>query len=108
MHDSVQLSHLQIAEQKRNEEYQKKLQLKKEIEEQIQKELALKNELELKINEHQKKNQEIIDRIKSIDNGTGSRNTQRNTNNKSSKTPKNPRKHEAKTKTKTGKVENKK
>ena len=42
MHDSVQLSHLQMAEQKRNEEYQKKLQLKKEIEEEIQKELALK------------------------------------------------------------------
>ena len=55
MHDSVQLSHLQAAEQKRIEEYQKKLQLKKEIEEEIQKELALKNQLEERINQHQKK-----------------------------------------------------
>ena len=30
MHDSVQLSHLQMAEQKRNEEYQKKLFIEKE------------------------------------------------------------------------------
>lgn len=37
------------------EDYQKKLQLKKEIEEEIQKELALKNQLEEKINEQQKK-----------------------------------------------------
>ena len=42
----------------------KKLRLKKEIEEKIQKELTLKNELKLKISEHQKKNQEIIERIK--------------------------------------------
>ena len=79
MHDSVQLSHLQIAEQKRNEEYQKKLQLKREIEEQIQKELALKSELESKINQQQKKNQEIIDRIKNY-NDINSQNSQRNYN----------------------------
>jgi hypothetical protein len=87
MHDSVQLNHLQFAEQKRYEDYLKKLQLKKEIEEQIQKELALKSELDLKIDEHQKKNQEIINRIKSF-NDTGSKNSQRNYKFKSGKTPK--------------------
>ena len=76
MHDSVQLSHLQKAEQKRMEDYQKKLQLKKEIEEQIQKELALKNQLEGKINEQQKKNQEIMDRIKNY-NDTNSKGSQK-------------------------------
>lgn len=87
MHDFVQLSHLQIAEQKRNEEYQKKLKLKREIEEQIQKELALKNELELKINDQQKKNQEIIERLRNY-NESSANNSQRNFNNRNSKTPK--------------------
>ena len=87
MHDSVQLSHLQIAEQKRNEEFQKKLKLKREIEEQIQKELALKNELELKINEQQKKNQEIIERLRNY-NESSANNSQRNFKNRISKTPK--------------------
>ena len=84
MHDSVQLSHLQIEERKRNEEYQKKLKLKREIEEQIQKELALKSEIESRINQHQKNNQEIVDRIKNYNEA----NSQRNFNNKTSKTPK--------------------
>ena len=87
MHDSVQLNHLQFAEQKRYEDYLKKLQLKKEIEEQIQKELALKSELDLKIDEHQRKNQEIINRIKSFNN-TNSKNSQRNFKFRSGKTPK--------------------
>ena len=91
MHDSVQLNHLQIAEQKRNEEYQKKLKLKREIEEQIQKELALKNELELKINNQQKKNQEIIDRLKNYNDNTA-KNTQRNVPKRKATTPKNPKK----------------
>ncbi len=86
MHDSVQLDHLQVAEQKRYEDYLKKLQLKKEIEEEIQKELALKNELDLKINEHQKKNQAIVDRIKNYNDS----NTQRKIKSQKCKTPKNP------------------
>ena len=95
MHDSVQLSHLQVAEQKRMEEYQKKLLLKKEIEEEIQKELALKNQLEERINIHQKKNQEIVDRIKNF-HEINPKTSQRNFF-KKSKTPKNPKKiHSAK------------
>ena len=90
MHDSVQLNHLQMAEQKRMEDYEKKLQLKREIEEQIQKELALKNELEEKINEHQKKNEEIMNRIKDY-NEKSTISSQRNYYNKKSKTPKKAR-----------------
>ena len=90
MHDSVQLSHLQMAEIKRNEEYQKKLKLKKEIEEQIQKELTLKNEIESKINNQQKKNNEIMVRLKNY-NDNQSKNSERNFN-RISKTPKNPKK----------------
>ena len=77
MHDSVQLSHLQKAEEKRIEDYQKKLLLKQEIEEQIQKELALKSELEEKINEHQKKNKEIMSRLKEINDNTALKDTQK-------------------------------
>ena len=95
MHDTVQMNHLQAAEQKRYEDYLKKVQLKKEIEEQIQKELALKNELDLRINEHQKKNQEILDRIKSF-NDTNPKNSQRSYVSKNNKTPKNPKKSENK------------
>ena len=98
MHDSVQLSHLQMAEIKRNEEYQKKLKLKKEIEEQIQKELALKNEIESKINNQQKKNNEIMVRLKNY-NDNQSKNSERNLN-RISKTPKNPKKTHPKIETK--------
>ena len=95
MHDSVQLGHLQVAEQKRMEEYQKKLLLKREIEEEIQKELALKNQLEERINVHQKKNREIADRIKNF-HVINPKSSQRNFYRKS-KTPKNPKKiHSAK------------
>ena len=103
MHDSVQLSHLQMAEQKRNEEYQKKLKLKREIEEQIQKELALKNELDLKINSQQKRNQEIMDRIKNYNIDNSSKGSHRNSHYRISKTPKNPKKPTIKPK-----IENKK
>jgi hypothetical protein len=99
MHDSVQLSHLQIAEIKRNEEYQKKLKLKREIEEQIQKELALKNEIESKINNQQKKNHEIMERLKNY-NDNHSKHSERNLK-RISKTPKNPIKAHSK-------IENKK
>ena len=66
LHDMVQTERLTAAGQKKNEEYQKRLQLKKDIEEQIQKEMELKNKLEEKIHVHQKKNQEIVDKINDI------------------------------------------
>jgi hypothetical protein len=63
LHDMVQSDRRTAADLKKNEEYQKRLQLKKDIQEQINKELELKNELEEKIHVHQKQNQEIIDKI---------------------------------------------
>ena len=63
LHDMVQSERRTAAGLKKSEEYQKRLQLKKDIQEQINQELELKNQLEEKIHVQQKQNQEIIDKI---------------------------------------------
>ena len=62
-HDRVQSEHAQKEEENKNNEYLKKLDLKKKLEETIKKEMALKSNLLEKINEHNKKNEKILEEI---------------------------------------------
>lgn len=68
--NSVQQGHALFEENKKIQERQKKLELKKKIEEQIQKELELKNSLEEKISERKAKNEAILKRIKDYHDNT--------------------------------------
>ena len=59
-HDRVLTAHIQKEEQRKNEEYKKKLELLEKLKETIKKEKELKGSLEGKISEHNKKNEEIL------------------------------------------------
>lgn len=62
--EAVQQDYVNYLEQKKIEEKQRKLELKKKYEEMIQKELEMKNKWEEKIVEQKEKNDEILKRIK--------------------------------------------
>ena len=53
-------AHIHKEEQRKTQEYQKKLELLEQLKENIKKEMELKGSLEGKINEHSKKNEAIL------------------------------------------------
>ena len=63
-YNSVKILHSFAVKQKKSEEFNKKLELKMNIEEEIHKKSELNNEIKIKIEKQQKKNQKIMNIIK--------------------------------------------
>jgi hypothetical protein len=63
LHDKIQSNHFQKEEKRKNEEIQRKIKLKKDIEEKIKKEKKIKDEVEERINNYHNDNMEILNRI---------------------------------------------